>query len=185
MLATAVGMLVVAAAPMTSANSSTIDGLASPDDPAPAVRLAPPKKQEPPPPPPSAPVLSADYQRQLELVNAERSRHGLPPMIYDLKLEQAAQGHSQDQANRRTMTHRGADGSNTGDRLRRVGYSFRNWAENVAFGYGSVDAVMIAWMGSSGHARNILSSNTHIGFGLAYSADGLPYYTQVFATPRG
>lgn len=185
MLATTVGALVVAAAPMTSATSSTIDGLASPDDPAPAVRIAPPKRQEPAPPPSTTtPALSDANQRQLDLINAERARRGLAPMVYDSKLELAAQGHSQDQANRRTMTHQGADGSNTGDRIRRVGFEFRDWAENVAFGYGNVDAVMIAWMQSAGHARNILSSNTHVGFGLAYSADGLPYYTQVFATPR-
>lgn len=62
--------------------------------------------------------------------------------------------------------------------------SRRSAAENVAYGYGTPAAVMAGWMNSDGHRRNILSSNTHIGVGLAYGANGRPYWTQVFATPR-
>ncbi|MEO1057344.1 MAG: CAP domain-containing protein [Actinomycetota bacterium] len=181
LIGTTIGALVIGAAPMTSATSSTIDGLATPESPAPAVRLAPPEKPEPKP---EVQALSPDFQRHLELLNGERSRRGLPPFAYNEQLGQAAQAHSVDQANRRLMTHTGSDGSNPGDRIRRTGFQFRNWAENVAFGYGSVDAVVVAWMNSPGHAANILSSNTHVGFGLAYSVDGLPYWTEVFATPR-
>ena len=185
LVGTTVGALAIGASPMTSATSSTIDGLATPESPAPAVRLAPPEKPKPAPQPgPQIAMLRPEFQQQLDMLNAERSRRGLAPFAYNEQLGQAAQAHSVDQANRRLMTHTGSDGSSPGDRIRRTGYRFCNWAENVAFGYGSAEAVVVAWMNSPGHAANILSSNTQVGFGLAYSVDGLPYWTQKFGTPR-
>ncbi len=140
--------------------------------PARAVRLHPP-------PPPIAPVVS----QMLDRVNAERAAWGLAPMSYDERLGLAAQRHSDDQARRGVMSHAGADGSTVAIRVDRVGYSWSSLAENVAYDYGDVDAVMQAWMTSDGHRRNILSSNVHLGVGLAYSSDGHPYWTQVFGTP--
>ena len=47
-------------------------------------------------------------------------------------------------------------------------YPWTNWAENVAVGYSSPDAVMNAWMNSPGHRRNILSASVReIGIGFA------------------
>lgn len=119
-----------------------------------------------------------------DLVNAERAARGLAPMTYDTKLELAAQRHSDDQARSERMSHTGSDGSTMVQRIDRVGFAWRSAAENVAYGYGTPAAVMAGWMNSDGHRRNILSSNTHIGVGLAYGANGRPYWTQVFATPR-
>lgn len=67
-------------------------------------------------------------------------------------------------------------------RVRRVGYPWTRVAENVAFGYLDTASVMAAWMASDDHRGSILSANTHIGVGLAYDADGLSYWTQVFAS---
>ena len=147
--------------------------------PARAVRVNPP----PPPPPPPAPapdILSS----MLDRVNAERQVRGLGPLRYDDRLVRAAQGHSEDQAGRRQMTHDGSDGSTVVERLARVGYLWNSAAENVAYGYPDVATVMAQWMASDVHRRNLLSANTEFGIGLAYSADGRPYWTQVFATPR-
>jgi uncharacterized protein YkwD len=133
---------------------------------------------------PPGPDLAQRSLKILELVNIERGRHGLPPMAHNDQLAQAAQLHSEEQALYQEMSHTGKDGSNPGDRIARTGYVFRSWGENVAFGYGSAQSVMNAWMDSPGHRANILSSNTEIGLGLAFSSTGAPYYTQVFATPR-
>lgn len=142
----------------------------------PAVRLDPPK---PPPAPAPSPV-----RQVVDLVNAERAARGLPAMAIDSRLELAAQRHSQDQAAMRRMSHTGSDGSTFVQRIDRVGFPWRSAAENVAYGYATPSSVMAAWMNSPGHRQNILSSNTHIGVGLAYGSDGLPYWTQLFATPR-
>lgn len=80
------------------------------------------------------------------------------------------------------MTHSGNDGSTVALRVDRVGYPWTTVAENVAVGYPDTASVMAAWMASDGHRGNILSANTHIGVGRAYDADGLPCWTQVFAS---
>jgi uncharacterized protein YkwD len=82
------------------------------------------------------------------------------------------------------MSHTGSDGSGLATRVDRVGYSWSRLAENVAYGYGDVASVVAGWMASAGHRTNILSSNSDFGVGLAYGADGRPYWTQVFGTPR-
>ena len=146
-----------------------------------AERLSPPA----PTPPPPAPGIGAQQQQVLDLVNAERTSRGLAPLSSDVRLADAAQGHSADQAARSTMSHTGADGSNAGQRIDRTGFSANWWGENVAMGYGSPQSVMAAWMASPGHRANIHSTNaTHLGVGLAWSSSGAPYWTQVFARQR-
>ena len=139
---------------------------------APARRVAPPL--------PAATPLSAAV---IDLVNAERAGRGLAPMVWDQRLELAAQRHSDDQAAMRQMSHTGSDGSSLAERLARVGFSSRASGENVATGQTSAASVMSAWMNSPGHRANILSSNTRLGVGFAAGADGRTYWTQVFATP--
>lgn len=136
-----------------------------------AVRLDPPKTQR------------TSAQLVFDLVNAERAMAGLGPFIADARLDSAAQGHSEDQAANGVMSHTGSDGSNMAQRIERAGFPWRRAAENVAFGQRTPADVVAAWMNSPGHRNNILSVNTHLGVGLAYSASGAPYWTQVFATP--
>jgi len=119
----------------------------------------------------------------LERVNAERSDRGLAPLTYDDRLVLAAQRHSDDQALRGQMSHTGGDGSTLAVRIDRVGYSWSRLGENVAFGFPDAASVVAAWMASDGHRRNILSTNTQFGLGLAFAADGRPYWTQVFGSP--
>ncbi|GIM83099.1 CAP domain-containing protein [Salinispora arenicola] len=126
--------------------------------------------------------ISADAAKVVSLVNAERAKAGCKALSVDDKLMTAAQRHSQDQADNKKMTHTGSNGSTLGDRVKAVGYRFRAAGENVAWNQQSPEAVMNAWMNSSGHRANILNcSFTEIGVGIA-SSNG-PYWTQVFAAP--
>ncbi|MER7420621.1 CAP domain-containing protein [Micromonospora peucetia] len=133
-----------------------------------------------------APVSSGASSQSREvvnLVNAERAKAGCGALGIDDKLTTAAQRHSQDQADHRNMSHTGSDDSSAGDRLDRVGYSWRTYGENVAWNQKTPAAVMSAWMNSPGHRANILNcAFTEIGVGVA-SSNG-PYWTQVFAAPR-
>jgi uncharacterized protein YkwD len=158
--------------PSAQGAPSALDGPARSAALQPAVRLGTPRIQQ-----------SPTAQAVFDLVNSERVARGLRPMTYDTKLALAAQRHSADQAQSGRMSHTGSDGSTMVERIDRVGFAWRSAAENVAYGYGTPAAVMAGWMNSDGHRRNILSSNTHIGVGLAYGTDGRPYWTQVFATP--
>ncbi|MFG3685817.1 CAP domain-containing protein [Micromonospora sp. NPDC047740] len=127
--------------------------------------------------------ISAELQQVVDLVNKERAKAGCKALTVNAKLMLAAQRHSQDQADHKTMSHDGSDGSDAGDRLDRVGYAWRAYGENVAWNQQTPAAVMDAWMNSPGHRANILNcSYTDIGVGVARSNG--PYWTQDFGTPR-
>ena len=54
-------------------------------------------------------------------------------------------------------------------------------AENISASQYNPEAAINTWLNSSGHRANMLSySYADLGVGIAYSANGAPYYTQVF-----
>jgi Ca2+-binding RTX toxin-like protein len=135
-------------------------------------------------------LLNADKfdQRILELVNQERAKRNLKPLSLSQKLDTAADGHSDRMANGDFFAHTDPkDGSSAGTRIERTGYQWNTWGENIAAGYSTPEAVVQAWMNSSGHRANILNPNfTHLGVGYAYlpndtgSVNYSHYWTQVF-----
>ncbi len=79
-----------------------------------------------------------------------------------------------------TLSHTGDGGSTFVTRAKAAGYAQPS-AENIAMGYRSTKEVVDGWMNSSGHRTNILNCrSTTAGVGVAFTADGTPYYTQVF-----
>ncbi|WP_415403735.1 CAP domain-containing protein [Tateyamaria sp. SN3-11] len=100
--------------------------------------------------------MGAANPEVLAAVNAERAAQGRSALVYDARLEAAAQAHGADMAARGFFDHTGSDGSDIGARLGRVGYAYCFGAENIAMGQTSLAAVMAAWMGSRGHRKNIL-----------------------------
>lgn len=129
----------------------------------------------------ATPLTSYSNVKMLCLVNKERVQLGLPPMGMDDLLVKAARIHSKDQAKMKQMNHTGSDNSLPWDRVTRVGFPWISVAENVAFGYSNETTVMEAWMNSPGHRANILGNCQLFGSAVSYS-DGVPYFTQVFAS---
>ena len=127
-------------------------------------------------------IDAAGFERRVfELTNEQRRNHGLPDLIWDDRLAQAARVHSIDMATNNLMAHIGSDGSTVGTRLQRVGVTnWSSWAENVA-SHATPEAVIQAWMNSPGHRANILSSNTHLGVGFD-NTSGRTRFTQKFVT---
>jgi uncharacterized protein YkwD len=119
------------------------------------------------------------------LVNAERARHGLGPLLLCGRLTAAAQGHSDHQARIGAMTHVGVDGSDHGARATRAGYQWIWSGENVARGgpeFG-VAAIFQAWLSSSDHRANVLHpAFVHMGAARTTGADGDVYWTQAFGS---
>jgi len=104
--------------------------------------------------------------RVLALVNKERATAGCQPLAEDKRLDQAAQGHSDDMAKNNYFSHTSQDGRTFVDREQNAGYPSPG-GENIAEGYTSADAVMDGWMHSDGHRRNILDcSFATIGIGV-------------------
>ncbi len=108
------------------------------------------------------------------LVNHERARHDLPPLVEDSRLELAAQRHAEDMGRRDFFAHDDPDGRDPDQRIRAVGYDGTTTGENLFWGVrlsATPDSAVRGWMNSPGHRANILRATfTHIGTGIAYDA---------------
>lgn len=127
-------------------------------------------------------ALAALEERVVEQTNAERAKKGCAALRVDERLQEAARMHSADMVNSGYFSHTSPDGRDPGRRLADAGYSTdRGWAENIARGYPTAEAVMAGWMDSSGHRANILNcSMKAIGVGTARAGNGRIYWTQDF-----
>jgi uncharacterized protein YkwD len=142
------------------------------------------QEQTPDPAAPLPGVNAAPLQEVLALVNAERQRAGVPPLVLNAQLSQAAQHQVQNLARQGTLSHTGVDGSTMPSRIEATGYSWSAIGENIALGQPSPQAVMADWMGNDQHRRNILNP-AFSELGLAYLDEGgQRYWVQVFASPR-
>lgn len=118
----------------------------------------------------------------LVLVNKERQKVGIAPLQMDEHVRSIAREKSRDMNIHNYFDHNSPTYGSPFDMLKASGVTYSSAAENIAAGYDTPEAVVIGWMNSPGHRRNILDANlTHIGVG--YYADG-NYWTQMFITPR-
>jgi uncharacterized protein YkwD len=133
--------------------------------------------------------------RVVELVNVARAsgrRCGserfaaAPPLEMSRALEDAATDHARDMARRKFFDHRGSDGSQPKDRVRRAGYQSRLTGENIALGPESAEEVVAGWLDSPGHCENIMEpAFRDIGVGIATGRKrGQIYWVQTFGAPR-
>jgi uncharacterized protein YkwD len=130
-------------------------------------------------------AASGDEQRAFELINAERRRRGLSPLAFDGTLTHMARYHSQNMAVGGFLNHIDRDGLDLTGRAELLGVrGWRAMGENVAYNQGYPDPTAFAverWMISDKHRANILNGDfTHAGLGIARSADGRVFFTQVF-----
>ena len=122
---------------------------------------------------PQPPDAARMAKATLAAINDERAAKNLPALAPDPRLTVAAQNHACDSAARNQLGHKGSDGSTLADRARRVGYRYREIAENVAQGYPGPASVVRGWMDSAGHRRNILLRGAQdVGLGLAVGGNG-------------
>lgn len=141
-------------------------------------------------------AATPDVQHVARLIVAEANRArehaGRKALVPDQKLVRAAQGFADYMARTDRFDH-DADGSNPGERMRRAGYRWCYYAENIAYefhsrGFGSealARALVADWLGSSGHRRNLLDARMReTGVGIAQSPRTHRWYgVQVFGTP--
>lgn len=141
-----------------------------------ADRVAPPAAAPAP-----FPAEEAAGRAVADLVNAERARRGLAALAWHPQVYAAAGAHSADMAANRNMSHIGSDGSNTGTRLERVGFSWGAWAENVGAGYPDASAMYQGWLDSPPHRANMLGDYRYVGVAVA-EGGGVLYWTMVVAS---
>lgn len=104
--------------------------------------------------------------------NRARASEGREALRMNRRMNRVAQRWSQRMASSGSMSHNPVVGD-------QIPSGWSTWAENVAYGF-EVRAVVRGWMNSPGHRENILRDVNRIGIGVASSANGTKYYTQVF-----
>ncbi|MCB0879982.1 MAG: CAP domain-containing protein [Thermoleophilia bacterium] len=123
---------------------------------------------------------SAFEQRVLELINQERAKYGLSPVVYSGTLDNAAEKHADHMAIVGKMAHDGIGDGDPGERIRAEGFR-KSWGENVATGQTTPEQVVREWMASPGHRRNILDPNyRQMGVSYVTSSSGRTYWAQEF-----
>lgn len=124
--------------------------------------------------------LSADEERAVALVNADRAARGLPPLRVNMTLVALARDYAQDMIARNFFSHESPEGETFSDRLIRYGVKFRCAGENIGMN-GSVEAAERVFMNSDGHRANILTADySEVGIGVRRGADGAVYIVQEF-----
>ena len=137
-------------------------------------------------PTPSPPVQDPGSQPNIveseihRLVNEERAKAGKQPLQWNERLAELARQHSADMRDNNYFSH-----GNFAERIRTVCGGAAG--ENIFYSFGKdsnqiAQAAVTAWMNSSGHKANILSSFYHSeGVGIAVSATKV-YVTQDFCS---
>ena len=102
------------------------------------------------------------------------------PLTMNAALRCAARSHSMDMGTRGYFDHYTPEELGPGERLDEAGYSGSSWAENIAWGYATPEAVVSGWMSSPGHCANIMQAG--------FTETGIGYYegslwTQTFGQP--
>lgn len=121
----------------------------------------------------------AFIKQVVDLVNAERAKEGLSPLTINTKVQAAAQVRARECE--QSFSHTRPNGSSFATALKEQNVSYRSAGENIAWGQRSPEAVMKAWMNSSGHRANIMNPNfTTIGVGYYQNANGTNYWCQLF-----
>ena len=128
---------------------------------------------------PSYDSSALSFEKEVvSLVNDIRAKNGLKELAYNWELSRVARYKSQDMHDNRYFAHNSPTYGTPFQMIKNFGITFRSAGENIAKGQTSPQAVVNAWMSSSGHRANILNSSyTQIGIG--YVADG-NYWTQMF-----
>jgi Cysteine-rich secretory protein family len=114
-------------------------------------------------------------------LNQSRQEAGLPPLVWDERLADAARIHTQRMVQANDLGHVLKGEPQVAERLAATGIHFNRSGENV--GYDSqFDDLERIWMDSPPHRENILSPDYNmVGIGAARTDDGIWYATQDFA----
>lgn len=151
--------------------------------PAPTTQPAPTPQPAPQPTPtvqPNQEALRPEEKQMLDLVNSERTKHGLKPLIIDMEITKVARIKSRDMIDNNYFSHTSPTYGSPFDMMKRFGISYRTAGENLA-GNSSVTGAHTALMNSEGHRKNILNPNfTHIGIGIEKGSRYGMMFTQMF-----
>jgi hypothetical protein len=119
-------------------------------------------------------------EKLIALTNEARRANGLEVLTVSALLTASAQAKSNDMAEKSYFAHTSPEGVTPWEWFKRVGYDYIYAGENLAKNFASAEEMFDAWMASSTHRANVLSSHyREIGIAMAVNGSSL-YATQHF-----
>lgn len=103
-----------------------------------------------------------------------------PALTWNTQLELAAYNHSSDMYKNNYFSHTSLDGATAGDRIKKAGYTWTAFGENIGKGYSTERSVIEAWIQSEGHCKNLMNSK-YKEVGVARVGT---YWTQAFGAKK-
>ena len=100
-----------------------------------------------------------DQKKLIELTNKEREKSGLPFLVENEALNQAAGQKAQNMFEENYWAHFAPSGKTPWDFILSAGYRFSFAGENLAKNFYSSDEVVAAWLASPTHRDNLLNPN--------------------------
>lgn len=125
-------------------------------------------------------AMNADENEVFNLINKQRTNNGLPALTIDNEVQKVARIKAEDMVANNYFSHQSPTYGSPFDMLKSFKISYRSAGENIAANSSNTGAVN-AWMNSSGHRANILSSNyNYTGIGVVSSPKYGKIYVQQF-----
>ena len=125
--------------------------------------------------------------RLVDLLKADRSSRGLPPVAVDPRLMTIARARSTDMATKHYFSHTAPDGTTALSMAKAAGISYELFGEIIAYNttsdlIASANGANTQWLNSSGHFAIITrAAYNHIGVGLAIdTSNGRRLWTALF-----
>lgn len=125
-------------------------------------------------------VSAAAPQGALQAVNAFRTQAGAAGLTLDPRLQAAAEAHAAELSRSRRLSHQGANGSKTSQRVAAQGYRWCWVSENLGQGQKALSEVIAAWAASPAHRKNMVNGKAR-QFGLAVAPGN--FWVMVLAKP--
>ncbi len=126
--------------------------------------------------------LTPNESEMLRLLNAERSKVGLKPLMIDLQITEIARYKAQDMIDNDYFSHYSPSYGSPFEMLHNYGIKYIYAGENLA-GNDSVESAHESLMESEGHKENILNPEfTHVGIGVKEGSKYGKIFTQIFIT---
>jgi uncharacterized protein YkwD/uncharacterized membrane protein required for colicin V production len=123
----------------------------------------------------------ASEEKLFQLLNQERAKAGLAPVVRDPTLDAVARSYSVEMLQEGYFAHDAPDGRSPFDRMRDGGVRFLTAGENLAFAP-TVELAHQALMDSPGHRANILRPEFgRVGIGVAQALGRGRMFTEDFA----
>jgi len=128
----------------------------------------------------AASAVTPNEQALFRLLNEDRARYGLSPLILDGELSNIARIKSQDMADNNYFAHTSPTYGNVRTMLSSFGVSYLAANENIARSR-SVEHANASFLSSEGHRRTMLSAfYTHVGIGVVANQYGFVTVTEIF-----